>query len=89
MQREHRLCPIFILNFSIFVGILFRGFHGLVRPFDLCQLFGLVDFTGLPSCFFLVWSFILHMEYYLRSFEAHTELYGFSEPLGRVIEPLY
>ena len=48
MKRAYR----WVFNFCfIFVSFLFRGFRGLVRPFSLWRLCGLVAFTGLLVLF--------------------------------------
>ena len=71
---------IFIIDFYFI--ILFRGFHGLVRPFALLRLGGLVEFTGLLVFFVLVISFTLNLEIFLISIKALAEIDELLKDLG-------
>ena len=85
----HTVRVYFYFKFYFIISVLFWGFIRLVWSFDMRRLEGLVAFTVLIILFVLVWFFTLSLEYFPSSFEAHTELYKFSEPLGCRIKPLY
>ena len=71
----------FIFGF-IFGSVFFRRVCGLVCPFALRRLDILVALSRLLGLFVLVISFTLRLEYFLRSFDALTELEKLRESLG-------